>query len=92
MPPKSGPYCAGSASFNPERFFSAWQEGKISAPADKSNDLRTSIRTAFDLPENDPYVYHAIASVTLAQVQTAVNSGAEYGLHSWYRDGEGQPV
>ena len=46
----------------------------------------------FNLPEDDNYVYHAIASVTLAQVQVAIDHGAVSGLHAWYFDREGRPV
>lgn len=56
------------------------------------NDLRKAITTAFNLDENDHYVYHAIASVTLEQVQQVIDAGGANGLHKWYVDAEGKPV
>ena len=58
----------------------------------KENDLRSSIIAAFNLSSNDSYVYHAIASVTLAQVQEAIAVGGEHELHAWYLDDSGEPV
>ncbi|KAL9064450.1 MAG: hypothetical protein Q9157_007828, partial [Trypethelium eluteriae] len=78
----------GSSSFDPDAFLEAWKIGRIGPP--KDNDLRTAITEAFGLKENDDYVYHAIASVTLAQVQQAINAGGANGLHAWYRDEQDQ--
>jgi len=86
----SRPSTVGSASFDPDRFFERWASGDISAP--KDNDLRSAIITAFDLKSDDDYVYHATASVTLAQVQAAINYGDRGGLLAWYTDAEGKPV
>ena len=82
-----------SASFDPTLFFDAWPEQSVELlPHD--NDFRTSIINAFGLKDSDNYVYHATASVTLAQVQQVVNqAGGESGmLHAWYRDPEGKQV
>lgn len=57
-----------------------------------NNDLRSAILTTFSLLQNDSYIYHAIASVTLAQVQQAIEYGGKNGLHAWYIDEDGKPV
>lgn len=79
----------GASHFDPDALLEAW-DSSMTIPSD--NDLRSSIITTFNLPENDTYVYHAIASVTLAQVQAAISHGAGSGLHAWYLDNEGKPV
>ena len=88
----SGPLTLGSNAFNPESLFQ--DEAKIKAAnahLDK-DDLRSATIALFSLPKNDTYVYHAIASVTLAQVQLAVAQGDQHGLHDWYKDEEGKAV
>ncbi|KAI9686824.1 MAG: hypothetical protein M1820_010544 [Bogoriella megaspora] len=80
----------GSASFDPESFTEAWKEGQYGPPTD--NDLRGAIIKAFGLKETDEYVYHAIASVTLSQVQVAINHGSEGGLHAWYKEEDGKLI
>ena len=79
----------GSAQWNPDKFFDEWDKIK---QLPKHDDLRTSIIKAFNLSERDSYVYHAIASVTLAQVQEGINSGSAHGLHAWYLDNDNNPV
>ena len=79
----------GSALFDPDAFFERWaSEPKLP----KGSDLRSSVTKAFDLPSNDHYIYHAIAGVTLAEVQQAISGGGQHGLHAWYLDGDGKPV
>jgi hypothetical protein len=56
------------------------------------NDLRTAVVQAFGLGKNDDYVYHATASVNLAQVQLAIDYGDANGMHAWYRDDVGHQV
>lgn len=80
----------GASHFEPDVIFDSWSKGRNHLPED--DDLRSSIISTFNLPHNDSYVYHAIASVTLSQVQQAVNHGGKAGLHAWYLDGEGKPV
>lgn len=48
--------------------------------------------TLFKLPVADKYVYRAVTSVLLPQVQHAVSMGGVNGLYAWYRDLSGQPV
>lgn len=79
----------GSAGFDPDTFFEKWASSDL---LPKGNDLRTSIVAAFNLSPNDSYVYHAIASVTLSQVQEAIIIGGEHGLHAWYLNDNGEPV
>ena len=84
----SKPRTTGVAQFDPDTFFASWADGKLP----RNNQFRASIISTFELPDNDSYVYHAIASVTLAQVQEAINHGGESGLHAWYLDDSGKPV
>jgi len=88
----SQPSSLGSASFDPDDFFTKWASGEISAPTTQDNDFRFAIIKAFNLKSTDDYAYHATASVTLAQVQAALNAGDKNGLLAWYIDSEGKPV
>ena len=88
--PRKGVYTTGSSSFVPDAFFEAWAKGEKSAPAD--SNFRASIISSFGLPKDDSYVYHAIASVTLNQVQVAIDAGGQNGLHAWYLHEDGIPV
>lgn len=74
------PQTVGAAAFEPDKFFDEWNLEK----APQSNRLKDAITTAFHLKSNDDYVYHATASVTLGQVQAAINAGNSHGLHAWY--------
>jgi hypothetical protein len=87
-PPSHSAYTEGSGEFDPAAFFKSWKES--STP--QNNDLRTAINKAFNLRPEDDYVYHANASVTLTQVQVAIDHGDVNGLHAWYKDQEGQQV
>ena len=82
-----------STSFDPAQFLDIWSQ-RSSQLLPRENDFRTSIIHAFGLKETDDYVYHAIASVTLAQVQHVISRGpGENGmLHAWYRDLNGKQV
>lgn len=84
------PRTEGSLDFDPDRVFEDWAAGLKIIP--ENNNLRSSIIALFKLPQDDQYVYHAIAKVNLAQVQTAIDHGGEAGLHAWYFDDEGKPV
>lgn len=82
----------GSKAFHPEALF----EDEALLDEARShllrNDLKTAVITAFRLPKEDEYVYHATASVTLSQVQTAIHAGPSHGLHDWYLDTESKPL
>ena len=90
MPPSiMMPRTTGSNDFHPDALFTKWSESPTLPIA---NDLRSSIIQTFSLAERDDFVYHAIASVTLADVQDAIDRGGAGGLHAWYRDEEGKSV
>lgn len=78
----------GSAGFEPNEWLDAWDTSK--APLE--TDFASAIRNAFGLNPKDNYVYHAVASVTLAQVQVAIDHEDENGMHAWYRDEGGAQV
>ena len=80
----------GSSRFDPDALLEAWGKGQKALP--ENNGLRSSIISTFSLPLDDNYVYHATASVTLSQVQTAINHGDQSGLHAWYLDSHRTPV
>ena len=86
MPASPPASTVGSKTFQPEQLF---DDGPIVDSARASlvkSDFRSAIVAAFGLSESDEYVYHATASVTLAQVQNAINAGRAHGLHDWYLD------
>ena len=80
----------GSFQFEPDALFESWTQSQKILP--ENNDFKSSIISTFNLPQNDSYVYHATASVTLSQVQAAIDHGGKSGLHAWYLDEEGAPV
>jgi hypothetical protein len=92
MPASPPAATVGSKKFDPVHLFE--DKGLLdSARAHLlKNDFRSAIITAFQLPEGDHYEYHATATVTLSQVQAAVDAGSAHGLHNWYLDGESQPI
>jgi hypothetical protein len=81
MPPqRKKPHTTGSVAFDTDTFFEQWTSERV--PQD--NNLQAAIIRNFNLKSTDDYVYHAIASVTLPQVQNAINHGASNGMHAWY--------
>jgi hypothetical protein len=89
MPPSQSrsAYTESSGEFDARQFLHDW-DAESCVP--RNNDLRTAINTAFKLKPEDDYTYHANASVTLAQVQVAIDHGDVNGLHAWYRDEQGR--
>lgn len=88
-------YCVGSRGpFNPEvRTDDA--EGVFlrgAAEALARDDLRGAITSWFDIPAQDGYVYHALMSVRLAEVQRVVAMGAQKGPPPGYLSPIGEPV
>lgn len=79
-----------SDTFDPDKYFDAWSKEEITPPYD--NDFRKFIIRTFGLPRDDDYGYAATSEVTLLQAQTYIEFGRQGGLHSWYKDDEGQPV
>ena len=85
-------YCLGSLTFVPSEAVKDEETHKqVLQRLAETNDFATAIRTWFHLaddvnvPEADEYVYHAIASVKLSQVQRAVDVGGAKGMHGWYK-------
>jgi hypothetical protein len=88
----SQPFITGSKSFDPQQLLQDEEKLKTANAFLRKDDLHSAIIIYFSLPENDSYVYHAVASVTLAQAQQAILQGDQHGLHDWYKDGDGRPV
>jgi hypothetical protein len=88
MPPSSGPSTEGSSYFSPDELFDSWSAFLVP----QNNDLRSAINTTFNLLPTDDYVYHATASLSLAQVQVAIDHGNKNGLLAWYREENGEQV
>ncbi|KAI2637641.1 hypothetical protein GGS26DRAFT_419384 [Hypomontagnella submonticulosa] len=86
MAPKPFTYCEGAPSWNPATYIAdaALQERAETFLA--SDNLQSAVAASFSLPppSRDPYVYHAVVSVTLPEVQRVVSLGGHNGLHSWY--------
>ncbi|KAI9669305.1 MAG: hypothetical protein M1831_000340 [Alyxoria varia] len=96
MPTDAPRTLEASAPFSPPDFATKWLAGDLGPPsdnpADDQHNFENSIRRAFSLKHNDTYVYHAVMSVRLAQVQSAVDaavSGEAPGLRRWYFEGGG---
>lgn len=91
--PKPPPSCAGNPSFKPKTVFD--DSDRLQEALDwlhRENSLYQACRVLFNLPHPDDYTYHAIASVTLAEVQHAIDLGASHNLHAWYRNPDRSPV
>ena len=83
---------ASTASSNPNKYFSAASALETSKARLEEDNFRDAVITGFGLEQDDSFVYHAIASVTLEQVQSAVDAGTAHGLCDWYLDGDGKVV
>lgn len=92
--PKPFVHCVGNPDFEPEKAVGDHDRHQAALKLlEERNDFEGAVRLWFGMPEagKDDYVYHALASVTLGQVQRGVEMGAEKGLHGWYegaKDGE----
>ena len=82
----------GTRISNPRNYFSLDEQRRQSLESLMCGDLRSAMMKGFGLAANDSYVYHAIASVTLAQVQDAIEAGRANGLCDWYQDADGHQV
>lgn len=81
---RKGPSTVGTSTFDPDRLSTnAELQSSVHAALAK-NDLEAAIKIAFGLSDKDSYKYSATTSVTLAQVQNAVDAGPSNGLHAWY--------
>ena len=79
-------------SVNHSQYLAADDHVEAAKKALAADNFRDAVQAAFNLPQKDDYVYHAVASVTLDQVQTAVNAGVAHGLCDWYTDEHGKSV
>jgi hypothetical protein len=77
-------HCIGSPSWRPDEFVEDEERQKEAEERLGQNDLLRAVAVAFRIPERDAYVYHAMTSVTLAEVQRVVGLGGVNGLHAWY--------
>lgn len=93
-PHPTAPYTSGSPSFNPDTVYAEDLNSPSSTVQQclKVHGLWPAISYLFALPEDDAYVYHATASVTLEQVQKAILAGNAQGLHDWYLDSDGEAI
>ncbi|OTA91343.1 hypothetical protein M434DRAFT_349541 [Hypoxylon sp. CO27-5] len=85
-PSKPFVYCEGAPSWNPTTYIADTALHERAEALLASDNLQSAIAVSFSLPppRRDPYVYHAIVSVTLPEVQHVVSLGRHNGLHSWY--------
>ncbi|KAL0937814.1 uncharacterized protein CTRU02_207545 [Colletotrichum truncatum] len=93
--PKGGKFvhCVGAPEFDPDAYVKDTPRREKAIELLAQNNLYSAINVSFSIdPKRDTYVYHAMTSVRLAQVQGIVNMGGENGLHAWYRDDEGKPL
>jgi hypothetical protein len=85
-------HCVGSPAFKPDEAIQDTARLKQAQEFLTKNDLYNASRTLLSLPEPDGYTYHAMTSVNLAEVQHVVDMGGANGLHTWYRQEDGEPV
>ncbi|KAI1104561.1 hypothetical protein F4804DRAFT_185578 [Jackrogersella minutella] len=85
-PGKPFTYCEGAPSWNPTTYVADTALHERAEALLAGDNLQSAIATSFSLPppRRDPYVYHAIVSVTLPEVQHVVSLGRQNGLHAWY--------
>ncbi|OTA54673.1 hypothetical protein K449DRAFT_409382 [Hypoxylon sp. EC38] len=83
-PGKPFVYCEGAPSWNPTTYIADTALHERAEALLASDNLQSAIAVSFSLPppRRDPYVYHAIVSVTLPKVQHVVSLGRHNGLHS----------
>ncbi|KAK7917148.1 hypothetical protein PG985_010756 [Apiospora marii] len=80
-------YCEESSpAWDPVAYIADSELHERAAAFLAKDDFASAVAVSFNLPPRDAYVYHAIVSVTLAQVQHAIGMGGANGLHTWYRD------
>lgn len=81
---RKGPSTIGVPSFDPDKLFTDVDLHSKTRDGLGKNNIAEAIRSAFNLSERDKYTYHATASVTLDQAQTAIEAGPANGLCAWY--------
>lgn len=85
-------HCVGSPRFQPLELIEDPQRQQDALAQLAKDDLQGASRVLLSLPENDAYVYHAMTSVKLAEVQRITSLGGINGLHAWYRNEDGSSV
>ncbi|TEA12809.1 hypothetical protein C8034_v005614 [Colletotrichum sidae] len=86
-------HCVGAPDFDPQTYIQDTARQEQANQLLAKDNLYSAVNLSFNIdPKRDTYVYHAIASVRLVQVQGIVNMGGENGLHAWYRDDDGKPL
>jgi hypothetical protein len=85
-------HCVGSPSFEPQKLLDDAGRQSQAYELLAKDDLLSASRILLSLPDPDEYVYHAMTSVKLAEVQRVVALGGVNGLHAWYRAEDGSPV
>ncbi|KAK8024143.1 hypothetical protein PG993_012209 [Apiospora rasikravindrae] len=86
-PTKPFKYCEDSKpAWDPVAYIADTELHERAAAFLEKDDFASAIAVSFNLPPRDAYVYHAIVSVTLGQVQHVIGMGGANGLHTWYRD------
>ena len=85
-------HCVGSPSFQPQQLIEDANRQSKAQQHLANDELRAASRVLLSLPDPDAYVYHAMTSVKLAEVQRIVSMGGVNGLHGWYRAEDGTPV
>jgi hypothetical protein len=82
----------GSPAFDPDKQIQDSAAREEALAHLQKNEFKDALSSWFKLPAGDKYVYHAITSVLLAQVQVVVDNGRTNGLHDWYRNEAGEVV
>ncbi|KAI1648220.1 uncharacterized protein F4817DRAFT_335326 [Daldinia loculata] len=85
-PSKAFTYCEGVPSWNPTTYIADAALHERAEAFLASDDFQSAVIASFALPHprRDSYVYHAIVSVTLAEVQHIVSLGRQNAFHAWY--------
>ncbi|KAI2469738.1 hypothetical protein F4781DRAFT_431109 [Annulohypoxylon bovei var. microspora] len=79
-------YCEGAPSWNPTTYIADTTLHSRAEALLADDDLASAVAASFSLPPppRDKYVYHAIVSVTLPEVQHVISLGRQNALHAWY--------
>lgn len=91
-PPAKFVHCVGNPALSPEELIQDTETLSQARELLTKDDLAGASRVLLGLPERDTYTYHAMTSVSLAQVQHVVSLGGVNSLHTWYRQEDGTPV
>ncbi|KAH8886742.1 hypothetical protein GQ53DRAFT_796617 [Thozetella sp. PMI_491] len=89
---KPSQFCVGAPEFVPDQRIADASARDRALELLEKNDLKGAIESWFMIPSTSQYIYHAIGSVVLDQVQKAVEAGGVNGLHAWYRSETGETL